>query len=61
MLQTSDEIQTSLNASLRRLSSYDDDDDDMWWLWSVGSIKLLVCFAEYRLFYRALFQKRPEI
>ena len=28
------------------------------WLQSVGSIKLQVSFAEYRLFYRALLQKR---
>jgi len=28
------------------------------WLQSVGSIKLQICFAEYRLFYRALLQKR---
>jgi len=27
----------------------------------VGSIKLQVSFAEYRLFYRALLQKRPII
>jgi len=27
----------------------------------VGSIKLMVSFAEYRLFYRALLQKRPII
>ena len=32
---------------------------DMRWLRSVGSIKLQVSFAEYRLFYRALLQKRP--
>jgi len=25
----------------------------------VGSLKLQVCFAEYRVFYRALLQKRP--
>jgi len=31
------------------------------WLRSVGSIKSLVSFAEYRLFYRALLQKRPRI
>jgi len=31
------------------------------WLRSVGSIKLQVSFAEYRLFYRALLQKRPII
>ena len=31
----------------------------MWWLRSVGSIKLQVSFAEYRLFYRSLLQKRP--
>jgi len=31
------------------------------WLRSVGSIKLHVSFAEYRLFYRALLQKRPKI
>jgi len=30
-------------------------------LWSVGSIQLQVSFAEYRLFYRALLQKRPMI
>ena len=33
----------------------------MGWLRSVGSIKLQVSFAEYYLFYRALFQKRPII
>jgi len=33
----------------------------MGWLRSVGSIKLYVSFAEYRLFYRALLQKRPII
>jgi len=31
------------------------------WLRLVGSWKLLVAFAEYRLFYRALLQKRPII
>jgi len=31
------------------------------WLRLVGSFKLLVSFAEYRLFYRALLQKRPII
>ena len=31
------------------------------WLRSVGSIRLYVSFAEYRLFYRALLQKRPII
>jgi len=31
------------------------------WLRSVGSIKLQVSCAEYRLFYRALLQKRPII
>jgi len=33
----------------------------MGWLRSVGSIKLSVSFAEYRLFYGALLQKRPII
>ena len=33
----------------------------MGWLRSVGSIKLYVSFAEYRLFYRSLLQKRPII
>ena len=33
----------------------------MGWLRSVGSIKLHVSLAEYRLFYRALLQKRPII
>ena len=33
----------------------------MGWLWLVGSIKLQVSFAENRLFYRALLQKRPII
>jgi len=31
----------------------------MGWLQLVGSLKLWVSFAEYRLFYRALLQKRP--
>jgi len=33
----------------------------MGWLRSVGSIRIQVSFAEYRLFYRALLQKRPVI
>ena len=33
----------------------------MGWLRSVGSIKCQVSFEEYRLFYRALLQKRPII
>jgi len=33
----------------------------MGWLRSVGSIKLQVSYAEYRLFHRALLQKRPLI
>ena len=36
-------------------------DPHMMWLRSVGSIKFQVSFAEYRLFYRALLQKRPKI
>jgi len=35
--------------------------EDMGWLRLVGSLKLYVSFAEYRLFYRALLQKRPII
>jgi len=33
----------------------------MGWLRSVGSIKLNASFAEYRLFYTALLQKRPRM
>jgi len=33
----------------------------MGWLQSVGSTKLQVSFAEYSLFYRSLWQKRPTI
>ena len=33
----------------------------MGWLRLVGSLKLQVSFTEYRLFYRALLQKRPVI
>ena len=33
----------------------------MGWLWLVGALTLWVSFAEYRLFYRALLQKRPII
>ena len=33
----------------------------MGWLRLVGSINLQVSFAEYRLFYRVLLQKRPMI
>jgi len=33
----------------------------MGWLRLVGSLKLDVSFAEYRLLYRALLQKRPII
>ena len=36
-------------------------DSLMGWLTLKGSFKLLVSFAEYSLFYRALFQKRPII
>jgi len=36
-------------------------DGIMGWLWLVGSLKSWVSFAEYRLFYRALLQKRPVI
>ena len=32
---------------------------DVGWLWLVGSFKLYVSFAGFRLFYRALLQKRP--
>ena len=35
--------------------------DTMGWLRLVGSVKLQVSFAEYRLFYRALLQKRPIV
>jgi len=34
---------------------------NMGWLRLVGSLKLKVSFAEHRLFYRALLQKRPII
>ena len=34
---------------------------DMGWLRLVGSLKLQVSFAEYRLYHRALLQKRPII
>jgi len=34
---------------------------DIGWLRLVGSIKLQVFFAEYRLFYKALLQKRPVL
>ena len=34
---------------------------DMGWLQSVGCLKWYVSFAEYRLFYRSLLQKRPVI
>jgi len=34
---------------------------DMVWLQLVESIKLQVSFAEYRLFHRAVLQKRPVI
>jgi len=33
----------------------------MGWLWLVGLINLQVSFAEYCVFYRALWQKRPMI
>jgi len=33
----------------------------VWWLRLVGSLKLEVSFAKYRLFYRALLQKRPVV
>jgi len=36
-------------------------DDGMGWLRLVGFLKLQVSFAEYRVFYRALSQKRPVI
>jgi len=37
------------------------DTTSMGWLRLVGSLKLQVSFAEYRLFYMALLQKRPII
>jgi len=37
------------------------NESHMGWLRSVGSIKSQVSFAEYRLFYRSLLQKRPII
>jgi len=37
------------------------DPKAMGWLRLVGSLKSYVSFAEYRLFYRALVQKRPTI
>jgi len=43
---------TNKNMSLLRI---------MGWLQLVGSLKLQVSFADYRLFYRALLQKRPII
>ena len=39
----------------------DTDCPIMGWLRLVGSLKSYVSFAEYRLFYRALLQKRPII
>ena len=45
---------TQMNTSKSR-------DLDMVWLWSAGSMKSYVSFAEYLLFYRALLQKRPII
>ena len=50
--------QTSADALPKPHASVD---THMRWLRSVGSIKLWVSFAEYRLFYRALLQKRPMI
>jgi len=37
------------------------ENQDMVWLRLVGSFKLYVSFAKYRLFYRAILQKRPVI
>ena len=48
-------IQTSISPS----STY--REFGMGWLQSVASTKFEVSFAEYRLFYRALLQKRPII
>ena len=33
----------------------------MGWLRLVGSLKVQISFAEYRLFYRALLQKKPIV
>jgi len=41
-----------------RIRDFDDDVVDMEWLRLVGSLKMKVSFAEYRLFYRVLLQKR---
>jgi len=43
------------------VSTFSDIERVMGWLRLVGSLKLQVSFAEYRLFYRALLQKRPVI
>jgi len=45
-------IQFRLGVSLVRMTH-------MGWLWLVGSLKILVSFAEYSLFCRALLPKRP--
>ena len=49
---------SNMNESRRNTHS---NTGGMGWLRLVGSLKLQVSFAEYRLFYRALLQKRPVI
>jgi len=55
------QILKSQRQSFVRASCCQEKGHVMWWLRLVGSIKLHVSFAEYRLFYRALLQKRPMI
>jgi len=52
------EIITTAKATARRTS---EPEEVMGWLRLVVSTKLQVSFAEYRLFYRALLQKRPIV
>jgi len=53
-------VMSHMNTSCHICMSHENE-SCMGWLRSVGSIKLYTSFAEYRLFYRALLQKRPII
>ena len=55
-IDTNDDSRADTNDDSPR-----DTNDDMGWLRSVGSLKLMVSFAEYRLLYRALLQERDII
>jgi len=52
---------THCNTLLHTATHTNNNNESLGWLQWVGSLKLQVSLAEYRLFYKALLQKRPMI